>query len=124
MLFRSNIGNANKLAFTRALDNLYINVSHILVDGDGTNFNAYCNYDESFPQFTTVINGDDRFYPIAAASIIAKVEHDRYINKLVKENPQFESYGLLRNKGYGTAEHKNAIKTYGLTKYHRKTFCH
>ena len=59
---------------------------------------------------------------IAAASIIAKVEHDRYILKLVEEYPYLEKYDIQNNMAYGTEKHISSIKEYGLTKFHRKTF--
>ena len=60
---------------------------------------------------------------IAAASILAKVEHDRYIEKMCDDFPNLdERYGLRKNKGYGTKQHMEGLKKYGITKWHRKTF--
>jgi ribonuclease HII len=59
---------------------------------------------------------------IAAASILAKTYKDEYIKKLVEQNPDLNKYDLLNNSGYGTANHIDAIKMYGITEYHRKTF--
>ena len=71
-----------------------------------------------------IINGDSleelkKIPSISAASIIAKVSRDKFIAKLSKE---FNNYGWDTNSGYGTKEHLNAIKKFGITKYHRKTF--
>lgn len=68
-----------------------------------------------------IIDGDQKSFSIAAASIIAKVYRDRLMLRLSK-NPKFRKYGWGRNKGYGTAEHQLAIKRYGITRYHRKSF--
>ena len=59
---------------------------------------------------------------IAAASILAKTYRDEWINKLVDENPELEKYDLRNNKGYGTKKHLDAIKKYGITRWHRKSF--
>lgn len=98
------------------LDNLMIDVDHILVDG--TNFNKYSNI-----PYTCIVSGDDKYYSIAAASILAKVEHDWYIEDLCKKQPELnDKYDLLNNMGYGTKKHIESIKKYGITKYHRKSF--
>jgi ribonuclease HII len=68
-----------------------------------------------------VVNGDEKSVTIAAASIIAKVYRDRLMLNLGKR-PKYRKYGWGRNKGYGTLEHRNAIKKYGLTRQHRKQF--
>lgn len=68
-----------------------------------------------------IINGDEKSVSIAAASIIAKVYRDALMLKLSK-TPKYRKYGWGRNKGYGTREHQNAIKKYGITRQHRKQF--
>jgi ribonuclease HII len=68
-----------------------------------------------------IINGDEKSVTIAAASIIAKVYRDKLMQNLGKR-PKYRKYGWGRNKGYGTLEHTNAIKKYGLTRQHRKQF--
>ena len=98
------------------LDNLMVDIDHILVDG--TNFNKYSNI-----PYTCVEKGDNKYYSIAAASILAKVEHDWYIEELCNKNPELnEKYDLLNNMGYGTKKHMESIKKYGTTKFHRKSF--
>lgn len=68
-----------------------------------------------------IIDGDQKSVSIAAASIIAKVYRDRLMQKLARR-PKYRKYGWGRNKGYGTREHQNAIKKYGITRQHRKQF--
>lgn len=73
--------------------------------------------------YETVEGGDNKFTSIAAASILAKVERDKYIEALCEENPELiERYGIDSNKGYGSKKHMDGIKTYGITKWHRRTF--
>ena len=73
--------------------------------------------------YETVEGGDNKYTAIAAASIIAKVERDRYIHELCLENPELvERYGIDSNKGYGSKIHMDGIKKYGITKWHRRTF--
>ena len=111
-----NILQATLKSMHTNLDNLMIDVDHILVDG--TNFNQYSNV-----PYTCIVSGDDKYYSIAAASILAKVEHDWYIESLCKDNPELnEKYDLLNNMGYGTKKHMESIKKYGTTQYHRKSF--
>ncbi len=111
-----NILQATMKSMHTNLDNLLIDVDHILVDG--TNFNLY----NKIP-YTCVVKGDDKYYSIAAASILAKVEHDWYIEDLCKKNPELhEKYDLLNNMGYGTKNHMDNIKKYGISEYHRRSF--
>lgn len=86
--------------------------NHILVDGNY--FNQYNDI-----QHTCVIKGDDTYYSIAAASILAKVSRDEYMKEL---HEQFPKYGWDSNKGYGTKQHIEMIKIYGDTEHHRKSF--
>jgi ribonuclease HII len=74
-------------------------------------------------RYELVEGGDNKFTPIAAASILAKVERDKYIEELCLENPELaERYGIDSNKGYGSKKHMDGIKQYGITKWHRRTF--
>ena len=115
-----NIFNATYEGMHKALDNLLVTPEHILVDGNY--FPVYMK-DQMVIPHTLVDKGDNKFLSIAAASIIAKVERDKYIYKLCDENPQLKDiYHLNTNKGYGTAQHMDAIRSYGITKWHRKTF--
>ena len=69
-----------------------------------------------------VINGDNTYKSIAAASILAKTHRDNYILELSKDNPELEKYGIPKNKGYGTKVHMDALKEYGSTNGHRMSF--
>ena len=98
---------------------------HLLVDG--SDFKPYMvmkgEYGLMQIPHTTIVGGDNKYTSIAAASILAKVSRDEYINKLCEENPILnERYGILKNKGYGTATHMAGIKEHGITKHHRKSF--
>lgn len=107
-------------AMHNAIRNTNINPEHILVDGN--HFQPYTDQYDDCPQFTTVIGGDNTYCSIAAGSVLAKVEHDRYISDLCDRYPILEKYDLRRNKGYGTATHMEAIKKYGVTQFHRQSF--
>ena len=73
--------------------------------------------------YETIEGGDNKYTAIAAASILAKVERDKYIHELCQENPELiEHYGIDSNKGYGSKVHMDGIKKYGITKWHRRTF--
>jgi ribonuclease HII len=73
--------------------------------------------------YETVEGGDNKYTAIAAASILAKVDRDKYIHELCVENPELiERYGIDSNKGYGAKVHMDGIKKYGITKWHRRTF--
>lgn len=98
---------------------------HLLVDGN--DFTPFMSFDDDIGLVQTphicIEGGDNKYTAIAAASILAKVERDAYIVELCREDPTLdERYGLLSNNGYGTKIHMDGIKTYGISKYHRKTF--
>ena len=107
-----NILHASLLAMKRAIIKLKKKPSLVLIDG--TKLPRLKNYNLEY-----VIKGDQKIPSISAASIIAKVSRDRFITTLSKK---FKKYGWGTNFGYGTKEHLRAIKKYGITKYHRKTF--
>lgn len=109
---RINILNASILAMHRALDQLKIRPEAVIVDG-----NRFKQY-KQLP-YTTVVKGDGKYLSIAAASILAKTYRDDYMDELDKEYP---NYHWLSNKGYPTKEHREAIRQYGITPFHRKTF--
>ncbi len=99
---------------------------HLLVDGNYfnnlTTFNKKKNRIEKF-NYTCVEGGDNKYSAIAAASILAKVTRDNYIDELCQENPELvEHYGIDSNKGYGAKKHLDGIKEHGITIWHRKTF--
>ena len=97
-----------------------INVDTILIDGN--HFDFYSDKNDKYIDHVCVIDGDNIYKSIAAASILAKTYRDEWIYKLVKENPELEKYDLRNNKGYGTKKHLDAIKEYGITEWHRKSF--
>ncbi|MBR4301978.1 MAG: ribonuclease HII [Bacteroidaceae bacterium] len=107
-----NILAASFLAMHRAVDDLKIRPEHLLIDGN--RFKPYGNV-----PFTTIVKGDGKMASIAAASILAKTYRDDFMNKIAAEYPQ---YDWQSNKGYPTVKHRNAIKEYGITPYHRKSF--
>jgi len=93
---------------------------------DGNYFNPVKVISDSKIEFIPhlcIEGGDNKYSSIAAASILAKVARDNYIEELVKENPELiEKYGIDTNKGYGAKKHLDGIQKYGITKWHRKTF--
>ena len=107
-----NILNASILAMHRALDQLKVRPEAIIVDGN--RFEKY----QDLPH-TTIVKGDGKYLAIAAASILAKTYRDDYMNRLAEEYPQ---YDWLSNKGYPTKKHREAIRQYGITPYHRKSY--
>ena len=107
-----NILNASILAMHRALDQLKVRPEAVIVDG-----NRFKKY-QDLPH-TTIVKGDGKYLAIAAASILAKTYRDDYMNELAKEYPQ---YDWLSNKGYPTKKHREAIKQFGITPYHRKSY--
>lgn len=123
---RINILQATMKAMHRALDQVYRKQAFTHINVDGTYFTPYlapgANDEQDPITHTTLIKGDDRERAIAAASILAKVHRDRYVENLLKEHPDLDVYGLATNMGYGTAKHIQAIKEKGLTPYHRKSF--
>ena len=107
-----NILNASILAMQESILKLDPEPKHIIVDGN--RFKPL----KSIP-FTTIIKGDSKYMSIAAASVLAKTYRDAYMNKIHEEFPM---YNWKQNKGYPTKEHREAIRKYGTTKYHRKSF--
>ena len=113
-----NILNASILAMHRALDQLKVRPEAIIVDGN--RFKPYKDpTDGKALPSTTIVKGDGKYLAIAAASILAKTYRDDYMNELAKEYPQ---YDWLSNKGYPTKKHREAIRQYGITPYHRKSY--
>ena len=115
-----NILNASILAMHRALDQLKVRPEAVIVDG-----NRFKSYTPPLPKgakplpHTCIVKGDGKYLSIAAASILAKTYRDDYMDRLAEEYPQ---YDWLSNKGYPTKKHREAIRQYGITPYHRKTF--
>ena len=119
-----NILEATKLAMKRAVDDLKNklekDIELLIIDG--------IRWEGCFDiKSHSIIKGDDKYYSISAASIIAKEEHDMAIYNYVSVNPEMnDKYDLLKNKGYGTKKHLIGLEEYGPSDYHRKSFkrCH
>ena len=124
-----NILNASILAMHRALDQLKVRPEAIIVDENRfkpyrepitNNREPITNNREPITiPHTTIVKGDGKYLSIAAASILAKTYRDDYMNRLAEEYPQ---YDWLSNKGYPTQKHREAIRQYGITPYHRKSY--
>ena len=118
---RSVMRKLNVLNLGLDTNNLFL-----LIDGNYfkplTIFNKHNNRIEN-AKYETVEGGDNKYTAIAAASILAKVERDKYIDELCIQNPELsERYGIDSNKGYGSKRHMDGIKQYGITKWHRRSF--
>ena len=109
---RINILNASILAMHRALDLLSLRPEAVIVDGN--RFKPYAGL-----PYTTIVKGDGKYLSIAAASILAKTYRDDYMDGLASEYPQ---YDWRSNKGYPTRRHREAIRQYGITPYHRRSY--
>lgn len=107
-----NILNASIQAMHQSIEKLQPAPEFILVDG-----NKFKPFQEI--PYQCIVKGDNKFLSIAAASVIAKTERDSYMMKIHEEFPM---YKWNKNKGYPTKEHREAIRNYGITKYHRKSF--
>ena len=99
---------------------------YLLIDGNYFNPITYYNKNANKLESLTYIcieGGDNKYTAIAAASILAKVERDKYIEELCKEHPELiEKYGIDQNKGYGAKRHLDGIKEHGITIWHRRSF--
>jgi len=107
-----NILNASFLAMHRAIEKLTLPPEHLLIDG-----NRFIPY-PGIPH-TTIVKGDSKYLSIAAASVLAKTHRDEYMTQLSAVYP---AYHWATNKGYPTQAHRTAIRRYGITPYHRKSF--
>jgi ribonuclease HII len=115
-----NILQARLTGFHEVIKLMKNKPEKILVDGD--KFESY--YDEEGKEIESecVIEGDNTYLCIAAASVLAKTYQIRQIEKLVEENPDFKKYDIHNNHGYGTPRHLYGIKEFGVTPYHRLSF--
>jgi len=107
-----NILNASFLAMHRALDNMEVIPTNLLIDGN--RFKPY----RKIPH-NCIVKGDGIYASIAAASILAKTHRDEYMDSVCMEYPL---YGWNRNRGYPTREHRKALLEHGITPYHRRSF--
>lgn len=117
-----------KSVLSQLIQKTTVNLENILLLIDGNYFKPFTlmNKDKTKMEvlkYNMIEGGDNKYTAIAAASILAKVERDRYIDELCLENPELvEHYGINTNKGYGSKKHMDGIKAHGITKWHRKTF--
>ncbi len=107
-----NILQASILAMHKAILKLSVTPEFVIVDGN--KFNPLQNIPHQ-----TIVKGDAKFMSIAAASVLAKTYRDEFMEKIAKKYP---NYAWQKNKGYPTKEHREAIKLFGTTKYHRMSF--
>lgn len=107
-----NILKASFLAMHRAIDQLKVCPEALIIDGN--RFTPYQNL-----PYTPIVKGDSKYLSIAAASILAKTYRDEYMEELHSQYPQYE---WSKNKGYPTVAHREAIKKYGTTPFHRMSF--
>jgi ribonuclease HII len=128
-----NILQATQSAMHKAIKKVITSVKDTKLDKllllvDGNYFKPFTILNVSKTKLETVKyqlveGGDNKYTSIAAASILAKVERDKYIDELCQKNPELvEYYGIDSNKGYGSKKHMEGIKKYGITKWHRRTF--
>lgn len=118
-----NILKATMKSMHESIMSLHKKPEHLLIDG---------NYFKPIVQvideklvhmpYTCVEKGDNTYTSIAAASILAKVARDEYILDLCEKHPELKEYGIDKNKGYGAKIHMEAIKKYGITEWHRKSY--
>ena len=107
-----NILNASILAMHRSIEKLELTPEFIIVDGN--RFKPFKNIPHE-----TIIKGDGKYLSIAAASVLAKTHRDSYMETIHEEYPM---YNWKQNKGYPTKEHREAIREFGITPYHRQSF--
>lgn len=134
---RVNILQATMKAMHLALDNCFRHPTwdtrpssgrrKVQIRVDGNHFKPYVppgEYTEDTWALAPecVVSGDNTYLAIAAASIIAKEERDTYMKQLVQTEPTLDVYGLIKNKGYGTKIHMDALRTHGSTLHHRQSF--
>jgi len=107
-----NILNASFLAMHRAIDKLKLCPQFLIIDGN--RFNKYGNIPHQ-----CIIEGDAKYFSIAAASILAKTYRDDYMKQIAEEHPEYDWH---KNKGYPTIKHRETVLRIGYTPYHRRTF--
>lgn len=107
-----NVLQASITGMHRSIKNLATKPEFIIVDGN--KFKPFLNI-----PFETIVKGDAKFMSIAAASVLAKTYRDEFMEQIHNEHPE---YNWKKNKGYPTKEHRSAIREFGVTKYHRKSF--
>ena len=119
-----NILHATMRAMHRAIDEAYKKrpFDKLLIDGQYFKGYTPAGIDGELLDYECIPKGDKHYLSIAAASIIAKDYHTTLINDMVEQHQELAVYDIKKNKGYGTPKHLAAIKTHGITEFHRKTF--
>lgn len=123
-----NIRKATHMAMHKAVLKVFEKIGdkniQLLVDGnDFTDLTMFQNNALVSVPYICIEGGDNKYTSIAAASILAKVSRDEYIDEICGKHPELvERYGINKNKGYGTKIHMEGIQKYGITEFHRKTF--
>lgn len=112
------IGRCLTETIHRCIKKLSIKPDFLLIDG-----NKYQEDMTNQIPYELKIHGDDTYFSIAAASILAKVAHDNHILELLKNHSELREYQIDTNMGYGTAVHQQALRRLGVTPFHRRTFC-
>jgi ribonuclease HII len=107
-----NILNASFLAMHRAIEKLHLSPQFLIIDGN--RFNKYQNIPHQ-----CIVEGDAKYFSIAAASILAKTYRDDYMKQIAAEHPEYDWH---KNKGYPTIKHRETVMKIGYTPYHRRTF--
>ena len=107
-----NVLESTFLAMNKAISKIIRKADYIIIDGNQFKTKSKFSYE-------CVIKGDSIYQSIAAASILAKAHRDKL---MIKYNEEYPYYDWNNNKGYGTIKHKNAIKKFGISRYHRKSF--
>jgi len=107
-----NILNASFLAMHRAIEKLHLSPQFLIIDGN--RFNKY----KAVPH-QCIVEGDAKYFSIAAASILAKTYRDDYMKQIAEEHPEYDWH---KNKGYPTIKHRETVMKIGYTPYHRRTF--
>lgn len=111
---RVNILNASFLAMNRALAKLAVPPQHLIIDGNRFRPQPY-----TLAPFSCIVKGDGKYASIAAASVLAKTHRDEYMDRL---HDDFPYYDWLSNKGYPTVKHRNGLRQFGLSPFHRRSF--
>lgn len=115
-----NILNATIHTMHKAVRGLAVEPEMLIVDGN--RFQMYINDEGECIPHQLVQKGDNKYFAIAAASILAKEYHDEYVRQICKDFPDLTKYDWQNNMCYGTKKHLEAIRKHGISKFHRKTF--
>lgn len=119
---RLGMSAANRLAFVRAIQDNSVTPHRVLLDGTLDLTDEQCQTLE-VEECHTIVDGDATYLPIAAASILAKVSRDRWVEEAIRQDSTLETkYSLLSSKGYGTEKHRKGIQTHGVHQEHRRLF--